>query len=265
MAISFVRVDGEFVAADPVEISTSYCNRGGAVGYYQMPSVANGQYEKFHPVFNQAGSRVGYLVDAADALGYSWHCVYSGQHDKFLTLHQPCGVVMGLGARQSYISESVPTGSFWFGGKGIKFEVKRSVALPVEWVDKPLHYRLLDSGNEILYICSRGMCLIDIPGMTKRYQLDFESEVRALAVSYSPKASLVAVLFKRYGVRDVLDASPREFRSLSIYSFCDGQLMGSVEISDSEAMNPILLFSENGRQIQMRTDSEVITFDLVIS
>lgn len=228
-----------------------------------MPSVGNGRYESKHPILNADGETVGYLIDGAAALGYTFTCVYAG--NCFWITHQGFGAVT-RGVDISGVSLVDATGSFLFSNKGTKFGVVKSFGFGGNWVNDIKVFKLLNDGAYLLYVTNYGICMFD----TYRREIVAKVELTNLAYQWSgfalsPKVKLLAISCSERGNTDPLDGEYRYRNFVRIYNLETGAAVGEQALPGDRETRWTVEFSEDGRSLRVASGSSRHDFDLTSS
>lgn len=244
-------------------IDTSFSQSPRAVGRLRLPAVCDGRYESKHPIFDEHGATVGFLINGAGSLGYTFECVYTG--NCFWIAHQGFGAVMG-GIDVSGVSLVDETGTFMFSTKGAKFRVVKSFGFRSGWVDEIRAFKLLDDGARLLYLTNYGACLFD----TRTRAIVAKTEFTNLAYQWSgfalsPKVKLLAIGCSESGDKDPLDGEYRYRNFVRIYNLETGFLIGEQALPEERKEQWTVDFSEDGRQVGVASNSAIHVFGLIAS
>ncbi|SEQ04980.1 hypothetical protein [Nitrosomonas ureae] len=243
-------------------IDTSFSNSPGAVGRLRLPGVSNGRYESRHPILDVNGTTVGYLIDGAISLGYTFTCVYAG--NCFWITHQSLSATLhGGGSAVSLVDK---TGMFWFSSKGAKFDTVKSFGFGSSWVDSIRAFKLLDNGAYLLYLTNYGVCLFD----ARMRQIVAKVEFMELAYQWSdfalsPKVKLLAIGCSMADHKDPLDGEYRYKNFVRIYNLETGMAIGEQALPGDRKTLWTVNFSEDGHRIGVVSDSSTHVFELTAS
>lgn len=234
---------------------TSYRDCNHAIGHLRFPGVSNGRYESKHPIFDLNGDKVGFLVNGAGSLGYTYHCVYVDRAECFYISHSP------FGSSKSYISIVSENGSFLFT-KGVKFERTQTFELPGACTNI-LTFKLIEDQRYLLVLTQYGFCLIDTVYRKLASKTLFEGMGYSVTgFALSPKVNLLAIAFCVPDYKDPLDGEYRYRNLIHIYDLEIGQSIGSHYLEINELIYWKLAFSTDGRQLAVNSENCDLVFDL---
>jgi len=240
-------------------IDTSFSQSPRAVGGLRLPGVNNGRYESKHPILDTNGATVGFMVDGQSSLGYTFTCVYAA--DRFWIAHQGFGATMGGGG--SSLSLVGAAGTFLFSSK-TKFKVVKSFDMGGDWVVDIRAFRLLEGGDRLLYLTSRGVCLFDTRRREVVARADFDCHGYARSgFALSPKVALLAMGSSERGDQHPLDGERRYSNSVRIYDLESGDVVGEQALPGDREMQWAVDFSEDGRMLQAASGSSIHVYELV--
>lgn len=242
-------------------IDTSVASSSNAIGHLRFTGVRNGNYESKHPILDEQGTRVGFLVDGATKLGYTYACVYAG--NCFWVAHATYAQTMHGGN----VSLVEPTGTFLLASRGMKFEKVRSFPISEVWADLIWVFKLLDGGAFLLYLTQNGFCLFDVPKRELVSKVQFTGFFfREFGFALSPKVNLLAIGGSAQGNQDPLDGQYRYRNFIRIYQLETGVVVGEQTLpGDQETAWHDVEFSEDGRQVRATSSSSSYIFDLMTS
>ena len=242
-------------------IGTSVAQSPDAIGHLRFTSVRNGNYESKHPILDEHGTRVGFLVDGAMKLGYTYACVYAD--NCFWVAHATFAQTMHGGN----VSLVEPTGTFLLPGRGMKFEKVRSFPISEVWADDIQVFKLLDGGAFLLYLTKQGFCLFDVRKRELTAKADFSGFFFPQSgFAISPKVKLLAIGGSARSHQDPLDGAYRYRNFIRIYQLETGVIVGEQTLpGDQEAAWHDVEFSEDGRQVRAASSAASHTFELMAS
>jgi len=264
LPISFREVDDASFepaagAGEADQIDSSFTQSPKPVGPLRITGPSNGRYESKHPIFNPQGETIGFLVNGASSLGYTFTCVSAG--DCLWITHQWFGAVTGS-RDVSGVSLVAAKGGFWFG-PGAKFEVVKSFRFGGSWPDDIKAYKLLDQGRQLLYLTNIGVCLFD----TCRREIVRKTEFTDLAYRWSgfglsPKVKVLAMGCSVDGAKDLVDGEPRYNNFIRLYDFEKGQVVGEQPLPGQSSRRWAIEFSSDGRRLRAASGPSVHLFEL---
>ena len=166
--------------------------------------VANGRYEKYHPITDSNKSVVGYLIGGVTQIGYTYHSLFSNQGGCFIISHVPFGEVWGnhVGQNSSYISFVQATGEFWLFRKGLKFTITSSINFPKDWVGSELVYRLIGDGRTFLCVTRLGFCLINVLNQSVSIKQLFVDGEKVKGGGLSPNGRILVIITSKWQYSD---------------------------------------------------------------
>lgn len=244
-------------------IDTSIAQSTDAIGHLQFPGVRPGNYESKHPILDEHGTRVGFLIDGASTVGYTYACVYAG--NCFWIAHATFAATMHSG--NGAVSLIEPTGTFLLPGRGMKFEKVRSFPISEVWADLILVFKLLDGGAFLLYLTKEGFCLFDVSRRELVAKADFSGFFFPRSgFALSPKVKLLAIGGSARSHQDPQDGAYRYRNFIRIYQLETGVVVGEQTLpGDQETAWHDVEFSEDGRQVRATSSSSSYIFDLMTS
>jgi hypothetical protein len=225
-----------------------------SIGELRLPPVDNGRYEQKHPILDRDGTTVGYLVNGASDIGYTWDRVYAG--GCFWLVNMTFGATFNGGGSSVTLVEEV--GTFLFSANR-KFKATQSFGFKSSWAGATKVYKLLNEGRHLFYLTDYGFCLFDTYYRHIVTKIDFD----AFSLGYnsdtdfalSPKVNLLAIAVSTHGEKDPLDGEYRYRNFVRLYDLDSGEVMGEHLLEINTYNKWSIDFSEDGRVLRLSSGS----------
>lgn len=260
--IRFNETDQPFEAAsDPARrnwIESSFTTDENAVGELRFEPPSNGRYGRKHPVTTPDGRVHAYIGRAFHELGYTFAALYLD--GCFWVANQTFGSTSSRG--DSAITLIGEKGEFLIG-KDKRFGLIDAFGFDSGCVNSIKAFKRLDDGKKLLYLSSPGFALFDV----HRRRIIGKAEFGELAYSFngfdlSPKALTLAIAASYHDGKNPISGEDRYRNILRIYDLSTGDILGEHTLPTEEGHLWNVHYSNDGRQIQVRSDKLSLQYEL---
>lgn len=255
--ISFKEFSEEFIPLEaPASwIDTSFAESKQAIGWIRLPIVNNGNYPSKHALKNPNGDIIGYLVDGASDLCYTYECV--SVRDSLWIAHIP-----GVWSPH-YLSKITRQGRFWFSDD-YKYKRSKSISIGEGWADYIKCFKLMPDGESIFLLTKKGFLLLDTGTCSLRSHVHFQNLSYCWSnFSVSPRFNLLAICFFQNKGKDIIDDSDIYQNFIRIYGIKTGEILGECILDSTTRQFWEVNFSKDGRKIRVNSDLGTYTYELI--
>ena len=261
-AIRFIETDQAFNPATGSRatnlIESSFTTDPDAVGELRFEPPSNGRYGRKHPVTTPDGQVHAYIARASHEIGYTFAALYLD--GCFWIANQTFGSTSGRG--DSAITLIGEKGEFLMG-KDKKFGLIDAFGFDSGCVNSIKAFKRLDDGKKLLYLSSPGFALFDV----HRREIIGKAEFGELAYGFngfalSPKALTLALAFCYHNGKNPINGEDRYRNRLRIYDLSTGSILGEQALPSDEGHLWKVRYSEDGRQIEVRSDQQTVQYEL---
>ncbi len=259
-SINFKPFNSEFKPAkNPISESfydNSFFQSDKAIGNLRLPAVDNGRYESKHPIMDVSGNTVGFLSNGKSSIGYTYNCIYAGNcfwiaHEKF-------------NRGGSYVSVIDDAGTFLFSSTR-KFDVINSFPLNGDWAEFSKAFKLINNGDQLIYVASKGFCLFNTKTRNVHSKADFTRFLSDYTFNFtiSPNGNLLALAASTMrGKKDPIDNEFKYDNFIWVFDLNDGSLIGEKILDIDKSIKWVIDFSENGMALKLDSSQTSYQFEL---